>query len=49
VRQGCIATILAAAAFVAAPVAHAAFPYEYDGRAPSDLEGKTEWMYAATP
>jgi hypothetical protein len=26
--------------------AWAAFPYEYDGTAPSDLEGKTEWMYA---
>jgi hypothetical protein len=29
--------------------AWAAFPYEYDGTAPSDLEGKVEWMYAATP
>jgi hypothetical protein len=49
VRQGCIATILAAAALFAAPAAHAAFPYDYDGIAPSDLEGKVEWMYAATP
>ena len=23
--------------------------YDYDGSAPSDLEGRTEWMYAATP
>jgi len=29
--------------------AWAAFPYEYGGTAPDDLEGKTEWMYAATP
>ena len=29
--------------------AWASFPYEYDGTAPSDLEGKVEWMYAATP
>src|SRR5918992_600185 len=29
--------------------AWAAFPYDYDGTAPSDLQGKVEWMYAATP
>ncbi len=29
--------------------AWAAFPYEYDGAAPSDLQGKLDWMYAATP
>ena len=29
--------------------AWAAFPYEYDGTAPNDLDGKLEWMYAATP
>ena len=29
--------------------AWAAFPYEYNGSPPGDLEGKTEWMYAATP
>ena len=48
-RQGCISAILLAAALFAAPAAHAAFPYQYGGTAPSDLEGKTEWMYAATP
>ena len=48
-RQGCISAILVAAALFAAPLAHAAFPYDYDGTAPGDLEGKTEWMYAATP
>jgi hypothetical protein len=32
VRQGCIATFLVAAALLAAPAAHAAFPYEYGGR-----------------
>jgi len=49
VRQGCISAILFAAALLTAPTAHAAFPYEYNGTPPSDLEGKTEWMYAATP
>jgi hypothetical protein len=49
VRQGCIATILTATALFAVPAAHASFPYEYDGAAPGDLEGKVEWMYAATP
>src|SRR5215210_2650866 len=29
--------------------AWAAFPYAYDGTPPNDLQGKTEWMYAATP
>jgi hypothetical protein len=29
--------------------AWAAFPYDYDGAAPNDLQGKVEWMYAATP
>jgi hypothetical protein len=29
--------------------AWASFPYHYDGTAPGDLEGKTEWMYVATP
>jgi Subtilase family len=29
--------------------AWAAFPYDYDGTAPNDLQGKVEWMYAATP
>ena len=48
-RQGCISAILLSAALFAAPAAHAAFPYDYDGSPPSDLEGKTEWMYAATP
>jgi hypothetical protein len=49
VRQGCIPSIVLAAALLAVPTAYAAFPYDYDGTAPSDLEGKTEWMYAATP
>ena len=48
-RQGCISAILLAAALFAVPAAHAAFPYHYNGTAPNDLEGKTEWMYAATP
>jgi hypothetical protein len=29
--------------------AWAAFPYDYNGTAPNDLQGKVEWMYAATP
>src|SRR3712207_5504195 len=41
----CIAALLA----VAAPAAHGAFPYTYDGTVPDDLTGKRLWMYAATP
>ena len=48
-RQGCISAILLAAALFAAPAAYATFPYHYGGAVPNDLEGKTEWMYAATP
>ncbi|MBI5106465.1 MAG: VCBS repeat-containing protein [Solirubrobacterales bacterium] len=44
-------TLLAAvvASALAAPAAHAAFPYTYDGSPPPDLSGKERWMYAATP
>ena len=45
--QGCIATFIVW--LTLAGSAWAAFPYHYDGAAPDDLEGKTEWMYAATP
>ena len=45
--QGCIATFIAW--LTLAGSAWAAFPYHYDGAAPNDLVGKTEWMYAATP
>jgi hypothetical protein len=42
--------LLALAAFaLPAGAALAAFPYDYQGAAPSDLQGKLEWMYAATP
>jgi hypothetical protein len=47
VRQGCIATIVVWLSLAGS--AWASFPYEYEGTAPSDLEGKTDWMYAATP
>jgi hypothetical protein len=44
-------TVLLAVVAAALPAgtALAAFPYDYDGTAPSDLQGKLEWMYAATP
>jgi hypothetical protein len=44
-------TVLLAVVAAALPAgtALATFPYEYDGTAPSDLQGKLEWMYAATP
>ena len=46
-RRVCLALCLLAG--LPAP-ALAAFPYEHDpARAPSDLSGKLEWMYAATP
>jgi Subtilase family/FG-GAP-like repeat len=47
VRQGCLATIVVWLSLAGS--AWASFPYEYEGTAPSDLEGKSEWMYAATP
>jgi len=47
VRQGCIAAIVVWLSLAGS--AWAAFPYEYEDTAPDDLEGKTEWMYAATP
>jgi Subtilase family/FG-GAP-like repeat len=47
VRQGFIWTIVVWLSLAGS--AWAAFPYSYDGTAPSDLQGKLEWMYAATP
>jgi hypothetical protein len=43
----CIATLVVWLSLAGS--AWALLPYHYDGTAPGDLEGKTEWMYAATP